>query len=49
VNVVTAALFTDVTRNFEAILAEAAAPLRVEADEAVAGGGLFRQILLRRT
>jgi ubiquinone/menaquinone biosynthesis C-methylase UbiE len=48
VNVVTAALFTDVTRHFESILEEAATSLRVESDEPVAGGGLFRQIVLRR-
>jgi phosphatidylethanolamine/phosphatidyl-N-methylethanolamine N-methyltransferase len=49
VNVVTSALFTDVTRNFETILADADAPLRVELDEPVAARGLFRQIVLRRT
>lgn len=49
VNVVASALFTDVTRNFEAILADSAVPLRVEVDEAVGGGGLYRQIVLHRT
>ncbi len=49
VNVVASALFTDVTRNFEALLAASAVPLRVEVDEAVAGRGLFRQIVLYRT
>jgi phosphatidylethanolamine/phosphatidyl-N-methylethanolamine N-methyltransferase len=48
VNVLTSALFTDVTRNFESILAQAAAPLHILVDNPVAGGGLFRQILLIR-
>jgi ubiquinone/menaquinone biosynthesis C-methylase UbiE len=48
VNLVTSALFTDVTRNFESILAAAMVPLQVEMDAPVAGGGLYRQILLRR-
>ena len=47
-NVVTAALFTDVTRHFESLLGDAGTDLRIESDEPVAGGGLFRQILLRR-
>lgn len=47
-NLVTSPLATDVTRNFERILAEARVPLRVEKDTPLALGGLFRSILLRR-
>jgi phosphatidylethanolamine/phosphatidyl-N-methylethanolamine N-methyltransferase len=47
-NLVTATLFTDVTRNLERIVAEAGVPLRAERDIPMALGGLFRQILLRR-
>jgi phosphatidylethanolamine/phosphatidyl-N-methylethanolamine N-methyltransferase len=47
-NVVSAVLFTDVTRRFEDILAGANSPLGIELDEPAALGGLFRHILLRR-
>jgi phosphatidylethanolamine/phosphatidyl-N-methylethanolamine N-methyltransferase len=47
-NLVTGTLFTDVTRNFEAILQASAAPLEVERDAPAALRGLFRHVLLRR-
>jgi phosphatidylethanolamine/phosphatidyl-N-methylethanolamine N-methyltransferase len=47
-NVVSSALFTDVTRRFEDILAGTNSPLVLELDEPAALGGLFRHIRLRR-
>ena len=47
-NLVTSPLATDLTRNFERLLAEARVPLRVESDTPLALGGLFRAIVLRR-
>jgi phosphatidylethanolamine/phosphatidyl-N-methylethanolamine N-methyltransferase len=47
-NVVTRALFTDINRRFEEILAASGAPLVVECDEP-ALGGLFRHIVLAKT
>lgn len=49
VNVVTRALFTEVTRNFEDILSRSGARLAVEQDAPALLGGLFRRILLRKT
>lgn len=48
INVVSSALFTDVTRCFEALLAQSGAGLRVEQDVPALLGGLFRRILLRK-
>ena len=48
-NLVTAPLFTEVTRCFEDILLAAAAPLQVELDRPPWPGSLFRHILLRKT
>ena len=48
-NVVTSALFTDVTRRLEEILERAAAPLAVERDSPALLGGLYRHVILRRT
>jgi hypothetical protein len=47
-NVVSAVLFTEVTRRFEDIFAATNSPLSTELDEPAALGGLFRHILLRR-
>ncbi len=47
-NVITSALFTDITRSFENILASSGAPLVVEHSEP-ALRGLFRIVKLRRT
>ena len=47
-NVFTRTLFTDITRNFEDILARADVPLLLERDEPALFGGLFRRILLRK-
>ena len=47
-NVVTSALFTDVTRRLEDILERAAAPLVIERDSPALLGGLFRHVILRR-
>lgn len=49
VNVVTRTLFTEVTRNFEDILARSGAQLAVEDNVPALFGGLFRRILLRKT
>jgi arsenate reductase (thioredoxin) len=46
-NVVSAVLFTDVTRRFEDILGGTGSPLTVDSDEPAALGGLFRYIVLR--
>jgi ubiquinone/menaquinone biosynthesis C-methylase UbiE len=48
VNVVSRVLFTEVTRNLEQIVAQAAAGLVVEHDEPALLGGLFRHVLLRK-
>lgn len=48
INVVTRALFTEVTRNFEDILARSDTRLAVEQDAPALFGGLFRHILLRK-
>jgi ubiquinone/menaquinone biosynthesis C-methylase UbiE len=48
-NVVTSALFTDLTRRLEEILERAAAPLTVERDSPALLGGLYRHVILRRT
>jgi ubiquinone/menaquinone biosynthesis C-methylase UbiE len=48
VNVVTSALFTDLTRNLGQILDRSEAPLVIERDAPAFFGGLFRYILLRR-
>jgi ubiquinone/menaquinone biosynthesis C-methylase UbiE len=47
INLLVGPLFTEVTRNFERILAGSGAPLVVERDEPALLGGLFRRILLR--
>jgi ubiquinone/menaquinone biosynthesis C-methylase UbiE len=47
-NLVTRVLFTEVTRNFAAILRASEAPLAVEEDAPALLGGLFRYLLLRR-
>ena len=47
-NVVTRALFTDITRQFERILAQAAVPLEVVHEAPALAGGFFRYIQLRR-
>jgi phosphatidylethanolamine/phosphatidyl-N-methylethanolamine N-methyltransferase len=49
VNIVTSALFTDVTRRFEDILERSGAPLVIEDDKAALFKGLFRHIQLRKT
>ena len=48
-NLVTAPLFTEVTRCFEEILERSGAPLTVEHDAPAWRGGLFRHLILRRT
>lgn len=48
-NVVMSTLFTDITRNFEDILARADVPLRVERDEPAMFRGVYRRLLLRKT
>ena len=47
-NLVTAPLFTEVTRCFEEILVRSGAPLTVEHDVAAWPGGLFRHVVLRK-
>ncbi len=47
-NLVTAPLFTEVTRCFEEILQRSGAPLTVEHDVPAWRGGLFRHLILRR-
>jgi phosphatidylethanolamine/phosphatidyl-N-methylethanolamine N-methyltransferase len=47
-NLLTAPLFTEVTRCFEEILERSGAPLRVEHDVPAWRGGLFRHVILRR-
>lgn len=42
-------LFTEMTRDFEAILAASAAPLVVQDDQSAFFGGLYRSLLLRKT
>jgi ubiquinone/menaquinone biosynthesis C-methylase UbiE len=49
VNPLARVLFTEMTRDFEQILARAAQPLVVAHDEPARLGGLFRHILLRKT
>ena len=46
-NLVTSVLFTDITRNFEEMLARSATDLVVERDEPALLGGLYRTILLQ--
>lgn len=48
VNVVSGALFTEVTRNFERILAKSGARLTVEQDLPALFRGVFRRIMLRK-
>jgi ubiquinone/menaquinone biosynthesis C-methylase UbiE len=48
VNPLLGALFTEVTRNFEDILARSGAPLAVVEERPALLGGLFRHILLKR-
>jgi len=48
-NLITAPLFTEVTRCFEDILADARVPLEVEIDRSAWPSSLFRHILLRRS
>ena len=48
VNLVTNALFTDVTRNFQDILERSQAPLVIDSDSPALLGGLFRHIVLHR-
>jgi ubiquinone/menaquinone biosynthesis C-methylase UbiE len=48
INVVSGALFTDVTRNFEDILGRSGTRLTVEQDVPALFGGVFRRILLRK-
>jgi ubiquinone/menaquinone biosynthesis C-methylase UbiE len=48
VNVVSRVLFTEVTRDFHAILERSGAPLAIEHDAPALLGGLFRHILLRK-
>ena len=47
INLVIGALFTEVTRNFEKILGQSGAQLRVEQDAPAMFGGVYRRILLR--
>lgn len=47
-NLVAGVLFTEVTRNFEQILASSQAPLRVTHDAPALLGGLFRHLLLEQ-
>jgi hypothetical protein len=49
VNIVTSALFIDVTRRFEDILDRSGAPLVIECDKAALFKGLFRHVQLRKT
>lgn len=48
VNPLARVLFTEMTRDFEAILAASGAPLAVVHDEPSSFGGLYRSLLLRR-
>jgi len=48
VNPLARVLFTEMTRDFEAILAASGAPLVVHQDEPASFGGLYRSLLLRR-
>ena len=48
-NVVTSALFTDITRRLEEIVERAAVPLAVERDAPALLGGVYRHVILRRT
>jgi ubiquinone/menaquinone biosynthesis C-methylase UbiE len=47
-NLVSGALFTEITRNFERLLAGSASGLVVEQDVPTLFGGLYRRILLRK-
>jgi ubiquinone/menaquinone biosynthesis C-methylase UbiE len=49
VNPLARVLFTEMTREFEAILAGSGAPLAVAHDQAAFFGGLYRSLLLRKT
>jgi ubiquinone/menaquinone biosynthesis C-methylase UbiE len=48
VNLVARPLFSDVTRDFEAILSRSGAPLTLGRDEPALLGGLYRQLLLTK-
>ncbi|HEY6553147.1 MAG TPA: methyltransferase domain-containing protein [Vicinamibacteria bacterium] len=48
-NLLTAPLFTEVTRCFEEILERSGAPLKVERDFPAWSDGLFRHLILRKT
>ena len=49
VNPIARLMFTEMTRDFEAILAGSGAPLAVSRDQATFFGGLYRSLLLRKT